>query len=75
MSNTNTGGPAFPTGIFFDDKGLIIGGSNGMTLRDFFAARAMQSMNLRQDYIDAPADAIALDAYALADAMLKAREV
>jgi hypothetical protein len=46
----------------------------GMTLRDYFAAKAMQSMNSREDYVDAPADAIALDAYALADAMLKARE-
>ena len=45
----------------------------GMTLRDYFAAKAMQSMNSREDYVDAPADAIALDAYALADAMLKAR--
>lgn len=46
---------------------------NGMTLRDYFAAKAMQSMNCREDYVDAPADAIALDAYALADAMMKAR--
>jgi hypothetical protein len=45
-----------------------------MSLRDHFAAKAMQSMNGRQDYLDAPASAIALDAYALADAMLKARE-
>lgn len=48
--------------------------NSGMTLRDYFAAKAMQSMNSRPDYEDAPADAIALDAYALADAMLKARE-
>jgi hypothetical protein len=47
---------------------------SGMTLRDYFAAKAMQSMNGRQDYLDAPASAIALDAYALADAMLKARQ-
>ena len=33
---------AFPTGIITDDKGLIIGGSNGMSLRDYFAAQAMQ---------------------------------
>jgi hypothetical protein len=45
-----------------------------MSLRDYFAAKAMQSMNGRRDYLDAPASAIALDAYALADAMLKARE-
>lgn len=65
--------PAFPTGIITDDKGKIIGGSNGMTLRDYFAAKAMQSMNSRPDYDDVAADAIALDSYELADAMLKAR--
>jgi hypothetical protein len=46
----------------------------GISIRDYFAAKAMQSMNGRRDYLDAPASAIALDAYALADAMLKARE-
>ena len=46
----------------------------GMTLRDYFAAKAMQSMNSREDYSDVPAEFIAQDAYALADAMLKARE-
>jgi hypothetical protein len=45
-----------------------------MSMRDYFAAKAMQSMNGRPDYADTPADVIALDAYALADAMLKARE-
>ena len=50
------------------------GFARDMTLRDHFAAKAMQSMNSREDYVDAPADAIALDAYALADAMLKARD-
>jgi hypothetical protein len=44
-----------------------------MSMRDYFAAKAMQSMNGRQDYLDAPASVIALDAYALADEMLKAR--
>ena len=66
MSNTNTGGPAFPSQREHTTK-------EGMTLRDYFAAKAMQSMNGRQDYLDASASAIALDAYALADAMLKAR--
>jgi hypothetical protein len=46
----------------------------GMTLRDYFAAMAMQSMNLRKDYIDSSADLIAMDSYFLADAMLKARQ-
>ncbi len=60
---------AFPHEITHLQKPLTA----GMTLRDYFAAKAMQSMNSREDYVDAPADAIALDAYALADAMLKAR--
>lgn len=42
MNNINTGGPAFPTGLIFDDKGVIIGENNGMTLRDYFAARASE---------------------------------
>jgi hypothetical protein len=44
-----------------------------ITLRDYFAAYAMQSMNSREDYKDTPADFIALDAYTLADAMIKER--
>ena len=47
----------------------------GMALRDYFAAKAMQSMNSRPDYEDTPADVIALDAYAIADAMIKVREL
>ena len=50
------------------------GYARDMALRDYYAGLAMQSMNSREDYVDAPADAIALDAYALADAMLAARE-
>jgi hypothetical protein len=70
MSEIKTGGPAFPTAEIFHDEVVYTG---GMALRDHFAAKAMQSMNSRQDYLDAPASAIALDAYALADAMLKVR--
>jgi hypothetical protein len=68
----DTGGPAFPLpgelGLGLTPKEM-----RGMTLRDYFAAKAMQSMNARPDYADTPADAIALDAYALADAMLAER--
>ena len=77
MNNTNTGGPAFPLPSHtrrWDDAKQEYLQDEGMTLRDYFAAKAMQSMNGRQDYLDAPASAIALDAYALADAMLKARD-
>jgi hypothetical protein len=44
------------------------------SLRDDFAAKAMQSMNSRKDYQDVSAAGIALDAYALADAMIYARD-
>ena len=47
---------------------------HGLTMRDYFAAKAMQSMNSREDYNDVPAEFIAQDAYELADAMMKARE-
>ena len=67
--------PAFPTGIITDGKGKIIGGSNGMTLRDYFAAKAIEgatvsaASNVRFNHA-----LIAEEAYLLANAMLKARE-
>lgn len=59
---------AFPQPINPNEQG------RGMTLRDYFAAKAMQSMNSRPDYDDVPAVVIAADAYTLADAMMKVRE-
>lgn len=44
----------------------------GMTLRDYFAARAMQGF--QGEWVYDNSDEIASKAYALADAMLKARE-
>jgi len=65
--------PAFPTAQYADGV-RPSGFDNGMTLRDYFAAKAMQSMNSRPDYDDVPAVVIAADAYTLADAMMKVRE-
>ena len=45
----------------------------GMTLRDYFAARAMQTL-LASTYFRANNFECATTAYAVADAMLKARE-
>ena len=73
MNNT----PAFPTGIITDGKGKIIGGSNGMTLRDYFAAKALQSLitaSVTEPGCVGPADNISEYAYQFADAMMKARE-
>ena len=83
MSNTNTGGPAFPI------KGPVMSSDvEGMTLRDYFAAKAMDRLldlwhrDLSKDgqelsILDSDGgspDGIAEEAYAMADAMLRARE-
>jgi hypothetical protein len=57
-----TNAPAFPDGL----------GKKGMTLRDYMAAKAMQGMIV--DVVQPQYDYIAETAYAMADAMLKARE-
>ncbi len=76
MSNTkNTGGPAFP-----NDYGLNFSEKQGMTLRDYFAAKAMQGMAAGPfwcENVQSKANYmtdLANEAYAMADAMLKARE-
>lgn len=66
MSNTNTGGPAFPS----PTDGML--DNEGMTLRDYFAAKAMQGF-IAAGRFQGHASCAA-DSYAMADAMLKARE-
>jgi hypothetical protein len=65
------GGPAFPIGI----PGVGDNGGWGMSLRDYFAGQAMASglgkeMSGTGEYFDR----IAINAYAVADAMLRARK-
>ena len=55
---------AFPNVFWRED--------DGMDLRDYFAAKAMQGF--QQEWVYDNSDEIASKAYALADAMLKARE-
>jgi hypothetical protein len=67
----NTGGPAFPR----PHSGATQYAQEGMTLRDYFAAKAMQASIC--DATRQPAYAYADKAeyaYEMADAMLKARE-
>ena len=59
---------AYPWSI---DNGESIKGETGMTLRDYFAAKAMQAMTHRGE---ANVPMVSIQAYAMADAMLKARE-
>ena len=79
MNDKNTGGPAFPVigghaESFgpYGDKELTI----GMTLRDYFAAKAMQAMISNSDLKNGPAVdgvsvTIEIAAYLVADAMIK----
>jgi hypothetical protein len=73
MSNQNTGGPAFPY-EYFDgqlNKQRVMA---GMTLRDYFAAKAMQAILSNPN---CPGHIKELEivefAYLTADAMMKAR--
>ena len=68
---TETGGPAFPCDLTSYDDELRIQ-YQGMTLRDYFAARAMQGL-LAGKLTSTDLRLIANDSYAMADAMLKAR--
>ena len=90
--SANNGGPAFPTmkswdENFCDEAGYartrrLSGAVGGMTLRDYFAAKAMQSLvnglsdNDRMAVLDGVLGfaRISATAYCAADAMLRARE-
>ena len=62
--------PAFPVqSIYIEDQET---NSRGMTLRDYFAAKAMQGL-LSSD-VNAPLEVFAKQSYKVADAMLVARE-
>lgn len=63
--------PAFP--VFPETGSGHASAFQGMTLRDYFAAKAMQGLLASDVY--APKDKFAENAYAMADAMMKAREV
>lgn len=76
MVNTNNGGPAFPGPYVNKEGGLeVLFKQHGMTLRDYFAAKALQGFAATLSGDSAPLfDILAKDAYEMADAMLKRRE-
>jgi hypothetical protein len=80
-ANDKTGGPAFPAPAFAvprdlgDAKILQLQQMQGMTLRDYFAAKAMQAAATNPTGADGfTFEQRAEWAYQQADAMLKARE-
>ncbi len=74
LSTVGFGGPAYPSNYPQGDKRTIC---LGLTVRDYFAAKAMQSYLLADMQADTPPskdEHIVLMAYAMADHMLKERE-
>ena len=88
MGNKKDGGPAFPAYADLGSRENYASGKTveqGMSLRDYFAAKAMQALTQSEQFLREASewrkidgedveDAIAGSAYDLADAMLKARE-
>jgi hypothetical protein len=70
MTTINDGGPAFP--MSYDNSlAYTYPSHQGMTLRDYFAAKAMQAL---LGYEESTLQNDAEVAYQMADAMLKERE-
>lgn len=80
MADTNTGGAAFPSKRIRangEDGCGMYAFDEGMTLRDYFAAKAMQGICVnagRNGYELDRQEQMAAGAYLLADAMLEARK-
>jgi len=71
-TTTETGGPAFPLPNMIDDGELIECGDTGMTLRDYFAAKAIIAYHSDGEFSNS--EDVANWCYRLADAMLEARK-
>ena len=71
------GGPAFPQALLNDEGEVYYFHDwRGMSLRDYFAAKALHSMqSLSIETEDGLPEQMAKWAYAVADAMLKARDL
>ena len=67
------GGPAFPYSALSPEGVEVYKDSDGMTLRDYFAAKAMQGFMSRSLIPGFDEEMIALKAYEIADAMLAER--
>jgi len=67
------GGPAFPTANEHQ-SGPNTYHFQGMTLRDYFAAKAMQAILARPDCTVTDIEAVARGAYEVAKVMLETRE-
>jgi len=67
--------PAFPAQGYstFGGQGLNMVYAEGMTLRDYFAAKAIQAILTSPSWMENKPSTLAKMSYEIADAMLKAR--
>lgn len=67
--------PAFPVPDLYYPNGQVQFGTDGMSLRDYFAAQVVSAIDQRRMGVafKGTPDSIAEEAYQLADAMLRAR--
>ena len=65
---------AFPFPAYTYPNGEFNQGEDGMSLRDYFAAKAMQGIYASNPSLDWTTEDIVREAYCSADAMLKARK-
>ena len=78
-NHKDDGGPAFPTGDYYADEDTFVSAMHGMSLRDYFAAKALQALISKTplttsgELHERLPEACAVGAYDYADAMLKAR--
>lgn len=70
------GGPAFAAGAYEHNSGGYLAWQDGMSLRDYFAAKAMQGLLAQSCGTALGSDPVygAQYAYQMADAMLAVRE-
>ena len=73
-SKIDDGGPAYPCPEASEQLYGNADGCMGMTLRDYFAAKAMEGLIQSPDQVSEPFIGIAQSAYLMADAMLEARK-
>lgn len=74
MSTKDLGGPAFPPTYQNPMHGGPLEGFEGMDLRDYFAAKAMQGVLANANNSGENTNLIGELAYLIADSMLKARQ-
>jgi hypothetical protein len=72
MTEIKTGGAAFPHAVMRQNNEVEI--NNGLTIRDYFAAKAMQGFCAHGSSNPITQKALAEFSYQMADAMLAERE-